>query len=117
METFVPSTTTDVTLSTEAEAAMTAASMQEVLKEFLAEQQRLSTKLADPTSQAWASLAVLSGVVSALALGKLYSQLSENPEDAGMRILAGRGLTAMIAGVGYVWWELNKAGYRSGGSG
>lgn len=90
--------------------------MQEAWKAFLAQQQELGAQLEDPENQAWASLAILSGVVSALALGKLYSQLSENPEDAGMKLLAGRGLTAMIAGIGYVWWEVNKAS-RTGGSG
>jgi len=52
-------------------------------------------------------VAILGGVVSALALSKLYINLTEVEEESPESIIAGRGLTAMMLGVGYVWWELN----------
>ncbi|MAH47431.1 hypothetical protein CMI37_16525 [Candidatus Pacearchaeota archaeon] len=79
---------------------------------FLAEQRRIGAKLVDPSNQGLATVAVVAGLVSSLALGRLYTRLAPDSEDDHLRTLAGRGLVAMALGVGYVWWEMNKAQYQ-----
>ncbi len=81
------------------------------LARFVAEQKRIAVSLLDPSNQLLGTVAILGGVVSALALSKLYINLTEVEEESPESIIAGRGLTAMMLGVGYVWWELNKAQY------
>lgn len=80
---------------------------------FVSEQQRIATSLSDPSNQFLGTLAILGGVVSALALSRLYIKLTEEEENSPVSIIARRGMTAMVLGVGYVWWELNKAQYHS----
>ena len=79
---------------------------------FLSEQQRIATSLSDPSNQFLGTLAILGGVASALALSKLYVNLTIEEENSPASLIARRGLTAMVLGVGYVWWEMNKAGYH-----
>ena len=80
---------------------------------FYEEQQSLATTLKDPSNQALGTVAIISGVVSSLALAKLYTKLSKEPVESPMQVIAGRGLTAMALGVVYVWWELNKTQFQS----
>jgi hypothetical protein len=79
------------------------------LERFWSDQRRITTSLASPENQLLATLAIFSGVVSSLALARLYTQLSKEKVQSPVQLMAGRGLTAMVVGVGYVWWELNKA--------
>jgi len=80
---------------------------------FVESQKRIGTKLMDPSNQLLGTVAIVGGVLSSLALARLYTKLSKEPIESPMQVIAGRGLTAMALGVGYVWWELNKAQYEN----
>lgn len=76
---------------------------------FVEQQKELGAQIRDPSNRALAITAVLCSVGSALALSRLYSKLTPDPADNALRVLAQRGLTAVIFGAGYVWWEMMKA--------
>ena len=81
---------------------------------FIEEQKRLTKEyLLDPSNRTLVGIAIVGGVVSSLALGKLYGKLSVDPTDGTTKDLVGRSLGALAIGVGYVFWELNKAQYQS----
>lgn len=77
------------------------------------EQQRIA-KLAweDEDNRNLILLALAAGVVSSVALGKLYAKLTEDTEDDDLRSLAGTGLVAIGLGVLSVMWKLNKAQFQ-----
>ncbi len=76
-------------------------------------QRVLAGKLMEPPNQLLGTVAIIGGVVSSLALARLYTKLSKEPIESPMQVIARRGLTATALGVVYVWWELNKAQYAS----
>ena len=80
---------------------------------LLASQQQLGQALMDPGNQLLGTVAIIGGVISSLALARLYTKLSKEPIERPIQVIAGRGLTAMALGVGYVWWELNRAQYQT----
>ena len=85
------------------------------LARFWSEQQRIAASLSDPSNQLLGTIAIIGGVASAVALGKLYVNLTVEEEQSPATIMARRGLTAMALGVGYVWWEMNKAQFSLAG--
>jgi hypothetical protein len=81
---------------------------------FWGEQKRLTTEyLLAPSNRSLVTVAIVGGVISSLALGKLYIKLSTDPADSDLKTLTEKGLTAVVLGVGYVFWELNKTQYQS----
>lgn len=82
----------------------------EQLEEFLAAQTRLTTtSLSDPINRYLIGLGIGGGILSSLALAKLYARLSPDPEDDSLRTLAKAGMIAVGTGVVSVLWYLNKA--------
>jgi hypothetical protein len=86
---------------------------QTAFAKFYASQAALADKLMDPSNQLLGTVAIIGGVVSSLALARLYTKLSNEPIESPVQVIARRGLTATALGVVYVWWELNKAQFKS----
>lgn len=79
----------------------------------ISEQKRLAElALKDEENRKLILLALAAGVVSSVALSKLYAKLTDDESDADLRSLAGTGLIAIGAGVLSVFWKLNKAQFR-----
>lgn len=79
----------------------------------VSEQKRLAEiALKDEENRKLILLALAAGVVSSLALGKLYTKLTDDEGDDDLRSLAGTGLIAVGAGVLSVFWKLNQAQFR-----
>jgi hypothetical protein len=80
---------------------------------FWGEQERLTSEyFFAPSNRTLVGVSLLGGLVSALALGRLYGQLTEGTAEGALKDMAGRSLTAMAIGVVAVLWEVNKAHYQ-----
>ena len=79
----------------------------------VSEQQRIA-KLAldDEENRKLILLALAAGVVSSVALGKLYAKLTDDQGDDDLRSLAGTGFMAVGLGVLSVMWKLNQAQFK-----
>ena len=77
---------------------------------FVFEQKALMREaLADPQNQRLVAISVLAGVVSSIALAKLYARMTPSSTDDTFRYLLPKAALAVGTGMVCVVWYMNKA--------
>ena len=80
----------------------------------LSEQQRIAQlTLEDEDNQRLMILALAAGVISSMALGRLYSKLTPETDDNNLKPVAKAGLIAVASGVVMILYKVNAAQYQA----